>query len=227
MKCAPRNKINLVPFNVESFLTDTIPNYLEVEADSWDPSTQFKYLRDHLSAIDTKCLVFEEMYKDRHFISEHTLYYSTCHNVYPNFCHRVHAFGVEINIEEFETALCGQGQDEENNTSRLCKNYLGFIVIRPVPAAHIGRTVLKPYDDNPDRKFTATRMYRVHLVGLDLKVDGLAFQQQDRRVGACATYAIWSALQKASYESGLRTPTPGEISESATRYHIFSRPYPA
>ncbi len=107
---------------------------------------------------------------------------------------------------------------------QLAKQYLGFMVVKPLPGSPIGRTVLKTFGpdaaDGRRRRFGATRSYHVNLAGLSLSVQGLAFQQQDRGVSACATTALWSALQCAAPLEHFASPTPAAITEAACRYMI-------
>jgi hypothetical protein len=70
-------------------------------------------------------------------------------------------------------------------------------VFRPIPHTIFGRTCLKaPESDNPNASFHfITREYTVHLFGLELKFESLAFQEQDNAVSACATAALWFMFQ--------------------------------
>ena len=62
------------------------------------------------------------------------------------------------------------------------------------------------------------REYIAHLAGFELRVRGLAFQQQDQGVSACATTALWSAIHGVAPKEGLSIPTPADITEAASRY---------
>src|SRR5262249_34884889 len=64
------------------------------------------------------------------------------------------------------------------------------------------------------------REYLVHLCGLELRVQGLPFQQQDQGVSACATTALWSAIHKVSAMEGLPAATPASITQAASRYFL-------
>ena len=112
------------------------------------------------------------------------------------------------------------------------EHYLGFSVIKPLPGCPIGRTVLRCFgqDTKPGfrRDFSCLCDYQVHLMGVPLHVSGLAFQQQDLGVSACATTALWSALQRArELESGAPA-TPAQITMRASRYALpFGRSMPS
>ena len=117
------------------------------------------------------------------------------------------------------------GGGREKVERELARQYLGFMVIKPLPGSPIGRTVLRTFDrDVPGgqrREFTAIRRYTVSLAGLSLSVRGLAFQQQDQGVSACATTALWSALQRTAPLEHLSSPTPAQITEAASRYMLL------
>jgi len=134
-----------------------------------------------------------------------------------------------ITDESFRTKIASSCFGDFSSVQReLQADYLGYIVIRPIPSVPIGRTVLVPMSNSEDRNFDCLVTYKVHLCGIELMVEGLAFQQQDRAVGACATTAIWSALQRLCKHEGRRAPTPSAITESAVKYFIPNgRPYPS
>ena len=110
----------------------------------------------------------------------------------------------------------------------LGAHYLGFSVIRPLPTAPIGRTVLRPYAAISERCFApAALTHRVHLAGLTIEAHGLPFQQQDQGVAACATTAVWSALTKVIRTDGGRSPTPFAVTAAATDLRVQARVFPA
>src|SRR5262249_7080970 len=78
------------------------------------------------------------------------------------------------------------------------------------------------------RRFEAIRDYSVHLLGTELSVRGLGFQQQDQGVSACATTAIWSSLQKLRDFEDVAAATPAQITANASRYALpFGRSLPS
>ncbi|HZY35462.1 MAG TPA: hypothetical protein VFE53_02370, partial [Mucilaginibacter sp.] len=95
--------------------------------------------------------------------------------------------------------------------------YLGNIVVKPLPQAMIGATLLKNYGstDTERRFFPCTREYAINLFGKQLKLQTMAFQEQDPAVGACATTALWSAFQKTSQLFQTPVPSPSAITRSA------------
>jgi hypothetical protein len=82
--------------------------------------------------------------------------------------------------------------------------------------------------DRARRDFGCTRAYSTHLLGIELTIRGLAFQQQDVGVSACATTAIWSALQKVRDHEDISPVTPAQITSLAGKYSLpFGRAMPS
>lgn len=185
------------------------------------PPVQLNYLGNYLAKLDCKTVVSERHYVDRDYIDDVALFYSRSLRSYPNYCHRLHFFSEvfdEKRWREFATSSSNRGSAEKF----LQQSYLGFSVVRPLPGCPVGRTVLRTFpertQDGLTREFGAVREYVVHLAGFKLSVMGLAFQQQDRGVSACATTALWSSMHRVAHAEGLAVPTPAHITEAASRY---------
>ena len=110
---------------------------------------------------------------------------------------------------------------------RLRDAYLGFVVVRPIPASPLGRTVLAWYPDaraaSLPRVVAPSREYACHLGGMRLTVQGLAWQQQDTAVGACATIALWSMLHSSALDGQHALPTTASVTQSAHRTAPFGK----
>jgi len=180
-----------------------------------------------LGDLNCKSFAVEHRYIDGDYMDDHCLFYARCHRPYPNYCRRIHFFAgtcsrarlVKV-IEEIQQHPASPLRtDPTPRWENLQKDYLGFLVVRPNRCAFVGRTVLTGLP-GAERKYTCTRRYDVNLAGIDLYVDGLAFQQQDRAIAACATTALWVALQKAAYDVCFRVPTSSEITVNATRFSL-------
>ncbi len=76
-------------------------------------------------------------------------------------------------------------------------SYLGYMVIRPLERAPIGRSVfgIPQYTEFSSPNVLVRAQYETHLLGAQLKVEGTPFMQQDARVGACAHVSIWMAAR--------------------------------
>ncbi|MBF0179080.1 MAG: hypothetical protein HQM03_03520 [Magnetococcales bacterium] len=194
-------------------------------------SVQVRYLESYLRTLGARTLIVESHYIDRHYMDEFATYYARKRIAPPNHCRRLHAFSTELDDAGFEhrlrTAATG-ATALESVQKELNDGYLGFIVVRPVANVPIGRTVLRPLQDESARHFPTGVVHIVHLAGLRLSVHGLAFQQQDRAVAACASTAVWSALQSVARRDGGHAPTTSAITEAAVRHLLpAGRPYPS
>jgi hypothetical protein len=72
------------------------------------------------------------------------------------------------------------------------------------------------------------RRYVCHLAGLELAIDGLAWQQQDTAVGTCASVSLWSMLHSAAHAPELAVPTTADITRFAHRHaSLGARVFPS
>lgn len=220
----PSQEIQVVPFPTDLSQIFQTPRGL-VESD-WPP-TQVTYLSAYLTQLACKSIVVENHYVDRDYISDVALFYSRSLRAYPNFCQRLHFFRETIDQARWQE-LVAESNGGLNKTGEefLQRAYLGFSVIRPLPGSPIGRTVLvtveKMTQSGDTREFGAVREYLVHLGGFELNVEGLAFQQQDQGVSACATTALWTAMHAVARKEALAIPTPADITQAASRYVLAS-----
>ncbi len=174
------------------------------------------YFRDYFDCIDTKTILVECEYVDRDYLEDYAEYYVRCFRDYPRKCARLHFFKCEFTEAKFESCLLGKS--DELTPAILQQNYLGFIVVKPLPRTFIGRTCLITYPQEERRYFPATRCYVANLFGLQLKVSRtLAFQEQDSVVAACATSALWSIFQATGHLFQHQIPSPAAITNNATK----------
>ena len=186
--------------------------------------------------LGAKSVAIEEHYIDRDYIEDYSVFYSKNLVPIPNYCQRVHFFNVAT--AEAERALKNIrdiSREEEflRASDDFSKNhYIGFCVIKPLPGCPVGRTVLRCFGKDTkagfQRDFSCACDSRVHLMGVPLRVSGLAFQQQDLGVSACATTALWSALHRARELEGGIAATPAQITMRAAQYALpFGRSMPS
>ena len=189
------------------------------------PPLQMTYMGFYLESLGCRTIVHERHYIDRHYMDDFALFYSRSLRNYPNSGQRLHFFASDFDDDRWHGFVRRANDGNRDAVAReLAAHYLGFMVVRPLPSSPIGRTVLKvDHSIGPDgqhRVFPAVRRYAVTLAGLSLSVNGLGFQQQDQGVSACATIALWSALQRTAPLEGLSSPTPAQITEAASRYML-------
>lgn len=176
----------------------------------------FKYLKKYLGedGINAKTIVIEESYVSKDFLQDYTSYYALCFQNYPKVCKRVHFFLNEFNDSYFQSIIVGDQIKNED----FWDAYLGFIVVKPIPLTIIGYTVLKTYVNGSEfesRNFWGLRQYSIHIFGKEVKIDSLAFQEQDSVLAACATTAIWTMLNKAATDFYTTLKSPSQITKDA------------
>ncbi len=180
------------------------------------PDTQQKaYILAYLANLHACKVVVEPNYFDRDYLSEFSAFYSLSARGYPNICKRLHFFSCDDLDRDL---LSRAASSDEGAINYLNENYLGFTVIRPLPATPFGRTVLKWFtdDNNEFPRITApSRIYESHIAGISLKVRGLAWQQQDSGVAACATVGIWTMLHSSAFDDVHAIPTTAAITKAA------------
>src|SRR5580704_14131710 len=133
------------------------------------------YLFRYLSKLGAGSIIVESPYIDGDYLDDFATYYVRCFTPYPSHCRRIHIFVGAFAYEA--VARISAGDLAALEVERLQKDYLGFVVARPLPQAVIGRTALKTFDeDNKRRHYPCLRSYTANLVGIPLHVQSLAFQ---------------------------------------------------
>ncbi len=209
----PQQKLQFLAYSKKTFLS-------LIGSDS----RQAQYLENYLSALEAKTILHEPNYFDRDYLAEFAAFYSVSSKGYGNICERLHYFSAKVGRRTL-MAAAGGGLQGERARRRLQETYLGFIVKRPIPAAPLGRTVLKWFPDNSQdstpRVIKPSRRYFAHIAGVKLWVEGLAWQQQDSGVGACATISLWSMLHSSAFDDHHAVPTTADITRDAHKRHSF------
>ena len=196
------------------------------------PPPQAEYLQVYLKEIGCQTVIVENHYIDRVFMHDDAVYYVRSLRSYPNFTKRVHFFRQPFDHTDWHEMVDQAGRGEHSVIQQdLQDGYLGFSVIRPLPDSPIGRTVLPAISPRAPSEtvssFATIRRHNVHLAGFSLHVDGVPFQSQDQGVSACATTALWSALDCVAATEEITVSSPASITESATRYTLqVGRPFP-
>lgn len=215
---------DLKEFSVET-LAESLANDYTTSSEVRDKD-HFDYFLGYLIALDAKTIIIEPDYVSKDYLHDYVSYYSLCHEKYPKTCKRVHFFSLPFKKDDFEIWL--------NNgipSVDIRNSYLGFISVRPIPNTVIGFTVLKTYQYSTgfdQRNYWGIKTYFIHLFGIELKLESLAFQEQDSVVSACATAAIWSMLHGAAARSvnTVLLKSPSEITRDAGNSSDGSRVFP-
>ncbi len=180
---------------------------------------QIHYLEQYLLDIGAQTIVCETSYLDKDYLIDYQNYYSRCFNQYSKTCARLHFFNIEFTYSDFIEHI-----ESTNNSTldNLNNRYLGFTVIKPLPLTFIGKTCLETYNSKkrlnkkPDsERVFITKPYKVNLLGIDLEVNSIPFQEQDKAVSACATTSLWTLFHGIPHIHTPNVPSPSEITINA------------
>lgn len=178
---------------------------------------QTDYLYNYLSNLGCKSILMESDYIDRDYLEDYARYYVKCFTRYGERCARLHFFSSEIDHQSFMSIL---NNYSEETREELNNAYLGFIVIKPLPKTFIGKSCFKVYPSikGHSSKEVLSRNYKISLFGIPLELETVAFQEQDKVVSACATTAIWTALQALDKKDLRHIPSCSEITLAAINH---------
>jgi hypothetical protein len=225
--------MDIVDFNEKNLTSRLYEKRYQHSADDTANDQHIIYLMDYLGAsangLNARYILTEKDYVSRDYLDGFTAYYALSFQAPPRNCKRLHFFA---------PANAGQFSDRETLSTYLTlaltapdaadykafwqRCYLGFIVVKPLPICNIGYTVLKHHNYDPSssrfkdsRRIWATKEYVCHLFGQELRLESLAFQEQDANLAACASMAIWFTLQMASKDHFIIPKSPGQITHDA------------
>lgn len=211
----------VLPYDVASLAGELANEYITVEDVKTSKSKYLRYFSDYLGidGLKAKTMVVEFNYISKSYLNDYASYYSLCYKSYARETKRIHFFSSEFSLRTFNSAI----KNPKSTSNKIWKNYLGYIVAKPLPDAVIGPTLLKTYENlNDYERFYCARKYHLNIFGKKLEIQSLAFQEQDTIVSACATTAIWSAFHKTVKLFQTPVPTPSEITKSAGNLYFNS-----
>lgn len=202
---------------------DCLPEAYRVNIDNPRQSVQLEEIEKILIRENVKTVVAEE-YVDRHFIHDFCGHYGACYYDYPKKCIRLHFFSNEFSPETFKKYVVeGLGHDN------ALGEYAGFIILRPIPGAVLSNVSLSIIT-NSHSELVIKKKRDVHLCGLDLQIETIPFTEQDHAISACATSALWMALQAVPGNQPHNVPSPYKLTTNAHKVlvegiksHVVSR----
>ena len=190
----------MTPYLVSKFQKATLSALIResFDADFADifSKPQVSYLFKYLKELKAEGVLLEPDYIDREFLEDFSNYYVKRFGNDGYVCSRLHFFKCPISHNDMDELLLGR-PDAKLTAEYLQENYLGFIVVKPLTKTFVGKTCLRVVGEpnlGPGVRKKIARRYDVSLFGIDLYVDSIAFQEQDKVVAACATTAVWTAL---------------------------------
>jgi len=193
-----------------------------------------KYIiNEYLPPFGVQSFFKEENYVDKDYLIDYAKFYSRSFEKYDKFTERVHFFKGNVSEEDLTRILT---RYDEELYEKIFESYLGFVVVKPVKNSRnhkiIGRTVLKTYDEAVEghplqKRIMIKQKNSINLFGLQLEIDALPFQTQDKSVGACATTACWISLNKLA--DLFETPKSSlvEITEKSISFPSENRNFPS
>jgi hypothetical protein len=168
-------------------------------------------------ASGAQSAAIEYRYLDPHYRDEHSTFYSRTFRRYPAVAHRLHLFSNPppdtLGAPEVAARFTGLG-------------YLGFSVLRPVPAAPVGRTYLAPPPEL-DRYVSCRREQTVNLFGDELTVSASPFMAQDAQLLRCAHATLWVCGQLHSAMEQTTTILPSDVAAAVPSELGIGRPVPS
>jgi hypothetical protein len=203
----------VVPYDIET-LVALLAELSTATTEAVSAKAHRQYFEGYFAHLEARTVVVEQEYVDHDYLEDYAAYYVKCFVGYRRWTSRLHFFRNSFGEAEFRSLLAG-----ESGTlvvDQLQRSYLGFVVVKPLPQTIVGRTCLATYpDDNLRRHFPITQTYQASLFGIALRVESLAFQEQDSVVAACATSALWSCFQGTGKLFQHSIPSPVEITKAA------------
>ncbi len=221
--------MNKLPYDIVSFSKNSffalLSNGKSPLSDT-ERNNRAIYLFKYLESFKIKTIVAEHEYIDGDYLEDYSSYYVRCYSKYEGHCKRLHFFCETFDDTNF-TRLITRDFSKDAFESKITASYRGFIVARPLPKAIIGRTLLPTYPFDTNTRFISLRVYKINLFGLNLEVQSLPFQEQDKVLAACATVALWSAFHQTAHLFGTSTSRPAEITKVACEAGADSRLFPS
>lgn len=168
--------------------------------------------------IGSTCAVAED-YVDRNHNIAYARILARAYRDYPRRTTRYHFFSRQVAFDDFL---------EEDH---LQQAYLGYTILGPQDPTTLGPTYLHPPGRDGERYIPSIRRDEVNLAGNRLIVRAAPFVEQDARVSACATAALWITLSTLSKNFGkpVGSGSTTEITEAASKYSLghIGGPFPA
>ena len=108
----------------------------KISSENLENKHHLEYFENYLGTegIGAQSILIEKKYISKAYLIDYSNYYSTCFQNYKRFCKRIHFFKERLTEEQFEKELF------DNRSIYLNENYLGYIVLKPLPDSIIGPT---------------------------------------------------------------------------------------
>ncbi len=178
-------------------------------------SAAFGKVVEHGIALGASTAVVEHRYLDPDWRSEHAAFYSKTFRRYPGVAHRLHFFAAVFD------GPADDGGAYDPPFEDL--GYLGYSVLRPLPVAPVGRTVLPPLDADRD-SLKCWMIDEITLFGHTLRITGAPFISGDGQLGGCGHATVWTTAYYHHKETLLPRQLPASIASWAAQGVALGRP---
>ena len=159
------------------------------------------------------CVVKEPRYIDADWRSQLARFYNGAFRRYPSVCHRLHFFTCEV-----DPAVA--------DLSGMQDAYRGYTVLRPLPVAPVGRTMIAPPPELKDA-VRCEGEESIDLFGWKFTIRSMPFISQDSQLLRCAHAALWMVLRHASLVHGQPRRLPTDVYEAALGGVVVGRQLPS
>jgi len=159
------------------------------------------------------CVVKEPRYIDADWRSQLARFYNGAFRRYPSVCHRLHFFTRPVDASV-------------NDLSNMQDAYRGYAIVRPLPIAPLGRTMIAPPPELADA-VRCEGVEEVDLYGWPLTIRAMPFISQDTQLLRCAHAALWMVLRHGTLVHDLPKHLPSEIYEAALGGVVAGRQLPS
>ena len=170
------------------------------------------------SLIEPLCrtVIIENNYHDEDYSAAFARFYYLRHYDTPRRCVRLHFFSGSLSPR----SLLDMSESVKNE-------YLGFIIIRPLPDFVFSRSLLSPNLLTQktllgDLFITCAANYRANVIGNEIWFRGVPWLQQDTLISACASASLWIANCHMAHKfpPEFSTYHTAEITDLATKQTI-------
>jgi hypothetical protein len=215
-----KNKFEVFPFTKENLCE--VLRSKDQHAEDVLRKIQFPHISDYFTrpgkdeSPTAKTMLIEKDYFSQSFFDDYKTKHIDSYSARElnKHCKRVHFFSVEFSFSEAKKIFFSKSLSKSQ--TKILNSYLGYIVIRPIQYA-IGATILKWIPPTADRyNLPCLVKNNANLFGRKITpYSSLIFQEQDKLVGACATSALWSVLEKCSRNFKTMNYSPSRLTELA------------
>jgi len=168
-------------------------------------------------SLGARMAVIEYRYLDPDYRSEHSRFYSTTFRRYPSVGHRVHFFFDPPPVEL-------EQPDAPYDFGGLA--YLGYTVLRPLPGARVGRTMLAAPSELSAHIHCQIED-TTNVFGRGRVVRGSPFMAQDAQLGVCAHMTLWTTAYFHHLAYGHRRILPVDVTDAVPANLGIGRPSPS